>query len=336
MRRLLPVVLPALIAGAALTLTACGSTDASREAASASGLPDCTQGFAQECVATVGEDTQPIAVANGALVAFSDQGQPVTSIAAARICWSPEEDLDASTCATSDADIPAWMSVQRTVVNQGGTAWPGLRLRVFEVTDSSGEDFVPLPATISVNVEGASGPGTVNLEVACCDRVAESAAAAVEGSSAKYITLTNKLVLADGTPAAVTWQVSNTQNKFWDGSSRPDKAPPQGLQGLVQSSGSDAYKVRTEVADQGLFAKDNPNFTLTPVIEVGGKQIPLAPWLLVYLGDEWQMTLDNQTVFGCRTTPAFTTPTPQGDLQYTITGKCGNPLSSFTIDSVTR
>jgi hypothetical protein len=317
----------------ALTLAGCGSTDAAREAAGTGGLPDCSQGLVAECMATVSPNSEPIAVANGASVTFADQGKPVTSLTATRICWPTEDDVDPSTCASTDAEIPEWMSVQRIVVDQGGSAWPGLILRVLEVTDSAGESFVPLPATVSVNVDGTSGPGTVNLEVACCELVADGPTSAVQGSTASYITLANKLTAADGTPMPITWRVTDTQNKFWDGSSRPDHTPPQGLQGLVQDSGSGDYTVRTEVADQGLFASDKPNFTLTPVIEVAGQQVALDAWLLVYTYDRWQMVLDNQTVNGCRTTPMLTTPTPEGELRFQITGTCTSPMSSFTITS---
>jgi hypothetical protein len=328
-----PMSMTAIAAVAALILAACGSSDASREAAGAGGLPDCAEGLAAECIVTIPGGTEPIAVSNGALVTFADQGQPVNSVTASRICWSEEGDVDASTCATTEAELPAWVSVQRTAVDRAGTAWPSLRLRFLDVADSAGEEFVPLPATVSVLLDGVSGPSAVNLEIACCDRAADSSAAAVQGSTAAYITLANELTLPDGTPVSVTWQVTDTKNEFWDGSSRPDHAPPQGLQGLVQASGSGEYKVRTEVADQWGIFTENPNFTLTPVIEVDGQRVVLDPWLLVYLGG-WQLLLDNQEVDGCRTAPSFTASTPQGELRYLISGTCGRfgGVSSFTLE----
>jgi hypothetical protein len=191
---------------------------------------------------------------------------------------------------------------------------------------------MPLPATIALSITGASGSSTVNLEVACCDRVTDSISSAVQGSSkAEYITLDNELTLTDGTPVTITWRVSNTENKFWDGTGRPDNNPPQGLQGLVQTSGSGAYKVRTEVNTN--YSLDNPNFTLTPIVEVGGQQISLEPWQLISLGGEWQLFLVDQSIDACLTTPSFSTPTPKGELRYQITGKCADPTSSFVITS---
>jgi hypothetical protein len=329
-----PMSMTAIAAVAVLILAACGSNDASRQAAGAGGLPDCAEGLAAECIVTVPGGVEPIAVSNGALVTFADQGQPVNSLTASRICWSEEGDVDASTCATTEAELPAWVSVQRTAVDRAGTAWPSLRLRFLDVADSAGEEFVPLPATVSVLLDGVSGPSAVNLEIACCDRDADPPAAAVQGSTAAYITLANELTLPDGTPVSVTWYVTDTKNTFWDGSSRPDHAPPLGLQGLVQASGSGQYKVRTEVADQPFVEWDHPiaNFNLTPVIEVDGQRVVLDPWHLFFPDHVWQMALDNWTVDGCSTTPDFTASTPQGELRYRISGTCRRGLSSFTLE----
>lgn len=330
-----PMSMTAIAAAAALILAACGSSDASREAAGAGGLPDCAEGLAAECIVTVPGGAEPIAVSNGALVTFADQGQPVNSVTASRICWSEEGDVDASTCATTEAELPAWVSVQRTAVDRAGTAWPGLRLRFLDVADSAGEEFVPLPATVSVLLDGASGPSAVNLEVACCDRAADSSAAAVQRSTAAYLTVANELTLPDGTPTSITWQVTDTKNECWDGSSRPDHAPPQGLQGLVQASGSGPYKVRTEVSDDCWDQDSSPHFVLAAVIDVGGEQTAIAQTRLVFTTYpyNWQILLARMRI-GCGSTPTFTASTPQGELRYRMRLTCSSgALSSLVVEA---
>lgn len=328
-------ILIAAIALAGLTLAGCTSTDTNREAASVGALPECIDGFAAECVVSVPTEVTT-AVTNGSVVVFAEQNMPVTQIVVSQICWSNEGDVDATTCTSDETQLPEWIDIQLTNVQSEGRSWPALSIQVLETPDTNGELFMPLPATIALSVTGTSGSSTVNLEVACCDRVTGSISPAVQGSSkAEYITLDNELTLADGTPVTIKWQVSNTENKFWDGTGRPDNKPPQGLQGLVQTSGSGAYKVRTEVNTNLTY--DNPNFTLTPIVEVGGQQISLEPWQLISLGGEWQLFLGgsnlDDNIDACRTTPSFSTSTPKGELRYQITGKCAVPTSSFVITS---
>ena len=328
-------ILITAIALASLALAGCSSTDTGREAASVGALPECTYGFAAECIVPVPSEVTTV-VNNGSTVVFAEQSAPVTGVAVSEICWSAEGDVDATTCASEETQLPEWVNIQRTNVESVGKSWPALSIQVLETPDTNDELFMPLPATVALTVTGASGTSTVNLEVACCDRVTDSISPEVKGSSkADYLTLDNKLTLADGTPVTITWRVSNTENKFWDGTSRPDNKPPQGLQGLVQTSGSGPYKVRLEV-NTSLFW-DNPNFTLTPTAEVDGQQISLEPWLLIDMGGQLQMflggsNLDNN-IDACRTTPSFSTSTPKGELRYQITGKCADPTSSFVITS---
>lgn len=102
----------------------------------------------------------------------------------------------------------------------------------------------------------------------------DSAAGSVQSSLATFVSLENRLAprwARDG--LSITWQVTKTQNKFWDGGSRPDAAPPKGLQGLVQSFDSGAYTTRLEV---NRSASDQ-SFVLTPVAIVDSQQFPLSP-----------------------------------------------------------
>lgn len=334
-RSTLKILITAIALGS-LTLAGCSSTDTNREAASVGALPECIYGFAAECLVSVPTEVTTV-VNNGSTVVFAEQSTPVTQIAVNQICWPAEGDVDATTCASEETQLPEWINIQRTNVQSEGNSWPALSIEVLETPDTNGELFMPLPAKLALTVTGAVGSNTVNLEVACCDRVTDPLSPAVQGSSkADYLTLDNKLTLADGTPVTITWRVSNTENKFWDGTSRPDSNPPQGLQGLVQTSDSGPYKVRLEV-NTSLFW-DNPNFTLTPTAEVDGQQISLEPWLLIDMGGQLQMflggsNLDNN-IDACRTTPSFSTSTPKGELRYQITGKCADPTSSFVITSV--
>lgn len=324
-------ILITTIALGSLALAGCSSTDTSREAASAGALPECVSGFAAECLVSVPTEVTTV-VNNGSTVVFAEQSVPVTQIAVNQICWTGEGNADATTCASEETQLPEWVNIQLTNVQSESKSWPALSIQVLETPDANGDLFMPLPATIALSVTGASGSSTVNLEVACCDRVTGSISPAVQGSSkAEYITLDNELALADGTPVTITWRVSDTKNEFWDGTSRPDNNPPQGLQGLVQTSGSGSYKVRTEVATDLFY--DNPNFILTPIVEVGGQQISLEPWLLTSTGGEWQLFLVDQSIDACRNPASFSTPTPKGELRYQITGKCADPTSSFVITS---
>lgn len=331
-----PIFVAAIVM-VAVVAAACGSNNASREAAGAVVLPDCAEGLTAECIVSVPGGAEPIVVSNGAVVTFADQGQPVTSLATSRICWSEEDDVDASTCVTNEAELPAWVSVQRTVVDRAGAAWPSLVMRFFDIKDSAGEEFVPLPATVSVLVDGVSGQSPVNLEVACCDRVASAPAAAVGTSVAAYLTVANDLTLPDGTPTSVTWQVTDTENVFWDGSSRPDHAPPQGLQGLVQASGSGPYKVRTEVSTNGdAWTVDKaPHFVLGAVIEVGGERLAFAQTRLRFnreYKESWEILDERGMTYSCGSTPTLTTSTPQGELRYRMTMTCSGSLSSLVVE----
>lgn len=320
----------------ALALTGCSVTDTSREAAgtnTGSSWPLCSDGFAPECVVSV-PINETIVVNNDTTIIFTQQNEPVEGFSANEICWSGEDVDDPLNCATDDAQLPEGINIRRITVESQGKTWPALSIRVDQTPDSAGELYVPLPGTMNLTVMGTSGESSANFEIACCDAPAKKADTPVQGSTRSFLKLENDLALPDGTPLVVTWRVSGTQNKFWDGSSRPDKAPPQGFQGLEQPSGSGPYEVRAEVADQGMFSTDKPNFTLTPTVKVGQQEIALESWLLVYTYDRWQMVMDKQSINGCRTTPTFTLNTPAGPLSYEVTGSCKSPTSSFVITPI--
>jgi hypothetical protein len=120
---------------------------------------------------------------------------------------------------------------------------------------------------------------------ACASPVADSTdaasssreAAGLTTSSAMYVSVRNALSpLGDAAQGPeITWKVSSTKNEFWDGSSRPDHNPPQGLQGLTQTAGSGPIKVRTEVNTSSFGSDEFANFVLTPVVQIGDESIPL-------------------------------------------------------------
>ena len=163
------VRIAATVSVGCLALVGCNGTDQSRQAAGIGSWAACAAGLAQACVVSVPERST-IVVNNGTTVVFADQGKPVTGLAATRMCWTGEDDVDAATCADGSA-LPEWLLVETTSVSASGTSWPALSIRILETSDGQGETFVPLPALIDVAVEGSSGGTTVSLEVACCDLI---------------------------------------------------------------------------------------------------------------------------------------------------------------------
>lgn len=151
-----------------LALAGCSGSEATREAAAIGSWPACAEGFATVCVIAVPE-RGTIIVNNGTTVVFADQGKPVAGLAATRMCWAAEDEVDASTCADGGSALPDWVLVEATSVSASDTTWPALSIRMLETTDRQGETFVPLPALIEVAVEGTSGGSMVSLEVPCCD-----------------------------------------------------------------------------------------------------------------------------------------------------------------------
>lgn len=86
-----------------------------------------------------------------------------------------------------------------------------------------------------------------------------------------------------GTGIPITWKVSETVKSHWDGISRPDHAPPNGFQGLVQEPFSGVYNVNLEV-NGALFSGDS-RFVLTPVVTIDGQAIDLQPIVVNAGGD---------------------------------------------------
>ena len=183
---------------------------------------------------------------------------------------------------------------------------------------------------------GCSSQGSSDAERAAEATTVESPedqGQAVTSSKKTKISVDNQLVPPDGTPATVTWQVTETENSYWDGSSRPNHAPPQGFQGLVQESGSGAYQARVEVNDTE-FSRKKPNFRLTPSISVNNEVIALEPLVMVYDYYGWVFLLKNRTVYGSLTSPTFTAQTSRGELDYQIIATCPSLEPRFVIKSV--
>lgn len=119
----------------------------------------------------------------------------------------------------------------------------------------------------------AAGCGSNTARSAEGEEVTEDAttesAAQLTGSYATFISLENQLTLPNGDPVTITWRVSNTENKYWDGNSRPDHNPPDGVEGLVQKSGEGPYQVRLEANSNAVYGPEM-QFTLTPVVTSKG------------------------------------------------------------------
>lgn len=189
--------------------------------------------------------------------------------------------------------------------------------------------------SVSVVLTGCSGgdpSGTERAAEAPSQDASQDLDQAVTGSQRTIISVENQVVLPDGSPTTMTWRVTQTRNTFWDGSSRPDHAPPQGFQGLVQEAGSGSYQARAEVNDTE-FSLTKPNFTLTPTIDIKGETIALEPLLMIYGYNGWELVLKDQTVYGCGTTK-FQAQTSSGPLSYEITGTCPSLQPTFVIASV--
>lgn len=156
----------------------------------------------------------------------------------------------------------------------------------------------------------------------------EPGLAAVEGTYATYVSVENRLDArwaSDGIP--ITWRVTDTENRWWDGRSRPDHAPPEGFQGLVQAANSGAYVARLELSGRG---STKTGFVLTPVATVEGQQFALSPITFrTPRGTAGTWEVQNSDVvcsqqFG-RTAPqsvAWTERTPQGLLAYSVELTC--------------
>jgi len=82
-----------------------------------------------------------------------------------------------------------------------------------------------------------------------------------------------------GTGIPITWKVSETVNSDWDGNSRPDHAPPNGFQGLVQEPFSGVYNANLEI--NFVSVAGTSRFVLTPVVTIDGQAIDLQPIVVI-------------------------------------------------------
>lgn len=190
--------------------------------------------------------------------------------------------------------------------------------------------------SVTLALAGCSGGTSESTERAAeapSEETAQDLDPAVTSSQKTMISLDNQVTLPDGSPTTMTWRVTKTENKFWDGASRPDHVPPQGFEGLVQVAGSGPYQARAEVNDTE-FSLTKPNFTLTPTIDVDGETIALEPLLVIYGYNGWELVLENQTVYGCGKSSQFEAQTPRGQLSYEIAGTCRSLQPKFVIASV--
>ena len=209
-----------------------------------------------------------------------------------------------------------------------------------EVDPGNSEDAVAeapeTPDEVLPGEASAEAPETPD-EVSPSESATGDAPVGLRGSKATYVTVENRLQDwwgGDGIP--ITWRVTETQNRYWDGASRPDHAPPKGLQGLVQNADSGQYRVRLEVnttyEGQNLFA-------LTPVASVDGEQVALSPITFEYWNTQnsasdgdgnlgWNLSSGGRvckfdvTARDPTQVQSFTYRTPRGDLAYDVVLKC--------------
>ena len=144
------------------------------------------------------------------------------------------------------------------------------------------------------------------------------------GSYTDPISVENQLKDWWGGPGIpITWKVSEIDDDHWDGNSRPDHAPPDGFQGLVQKPFAGPYVANLET--YAMFF-DSARFVLTPVITIDGQEIELQP--IVVIPQERMST----TGFSCvqrfngnRTSEvaSLSQKTPRGLLVYDVVLNCG-------------
>ena len=131
-----------------------------------------------------------------------------------------------------------------------------------------------------------------------------------------------------GTGIPITWKVSGTVNKEWDGNSRPDHAPPDGFQGLVQEPFSGPYKDSLEMNYKLLNPSINQSyFVLTPVINIDGQAIELEPTKVKIGATQTLATAGYATSGGdCEDgeslTASLSKNTPRGLLMYDVVMSC--------------
>ena len=129
----------------------------------------------------------------------------------------------------------------------------------------------------------------------------------------------------DGIP--ITWKVSETENVYWDGVSRPDAEPPHGFQGLEQAPFSGSYQSPLEwnLRESGV------RFVLTPAVTIDGQSIELEPIRvrLRGIGDNYWVMDTAGFIIGCtaraeRTFTSLSKQTPRGLLVYDVDMVCSS------------
>lgn len=153
----------------------------------------------------------------------------------------------------------------------------------------------------------------------------------------RVMSLENQLKDWWGGPGiSITWKVSETENSMWDGNSRPDHAPPDGLQGLVQEPFSGPYKDSLEVNAQYFKEYMRSYFVLTPVINIDGQAIELEP-TEVNIGREQKLatagyaTRDGDCQSGESLTASLSKNTPRGLLMYDVVMSCDSQSETILI-----
>lgn len=175
-----------------------------------------------------------------------------------------------------------------------------------------------------------TGVAAAALLLGACSSNTGSETERSASSKATYLSLENQLNdWWGGSGIPITWKVTETVNADWDGGSRPDNPPPQGLQGLVQEAFSNPKVTRLEVNYNPGPDTKTRRFVLTPTISVDGEVIDLPSISFLnrdYMAYSWEM---NQGGVVC--TPNTPTPTvteswsartPRGLLMYDVVLTC--------------
>ena len=187
--------------------------------------------------------------------------------------------------------------------------------------------FVPMTllcASLALSACGGgatSAPGESGSSTPISRQAAES--------TTRVMSLENQLKDWWGGPGiSITWKVSGTVNKEWDGNSRPDHAPPDGFQGLVQEPFSGPYKDSLEMNYKLLNPSINQSyFVLTPVINIDGQAIELEPTKVKIGATQTLATAGYATSGGdCEDgeslTASLSKNTPRGLLMYDVVMSC--------------
>jgi len=130
-----------------------------------------------------------------------------------------------------------------------------------------------------------------------------------------------------GQSLPVTWKSKVERNSDFDGGTRPDHAPPQGFQGLVQTTESGThtqpieYSALCGVGDSlgGSEAGDRKTMELTPTVTIDGQTIELSP--ISFANSDLGSPVPYQTFgsqkkyYDCGELVVHTYSTPRGFLQ---------------------